>query len=45
MRNARFPPFLYTQEGRDAMDKLWGETMTEYGFANARGVLEEMKRG
>ncbi|KAK6518871.1 hypothetical protein TWF281_003562 [Arthrobotrys megalospora] len=40
-----FPPFLYTQEGRDTMDKLWGETMTEYGFANARGVLEEMKKG
>ncbi|KAK6334273.1 hypothetical protein TWF730_003487 [Orbilia blumenaviensis] len=39
-----FPPFLYTQEGRDTMDKLWGETMTEFGFANARGVLEGMKR-
>ncbi|KAK6497982.1 hypothetical protein TWF506_004227 [Arthrobotrys conoides] len=38
-----FPPFLYTQQGRDTMDKLWGETMAEFGFANARGILEGMK--
>ncbi|KAF3153700.1 hypothetical protein TWF225_010665 [Orbilia oligospora] len=38
-----FPPSLYTQDGRDTMDKLWGETMAEFGFANARGILEGMK--
>ncbi|KAK6347666.1 hypothetical protein TWF718_005505 [Orbilia javanica] len=38
-----FPPLLYTQEGRDTIDKLWGETMVEFGFADARGVLERMK--
>ncbi|KAK6358863.1 hypothetical protein TWF696_000043 [Orbilia brochopaga] len=38
-----FPPFLYKQEGRDAMDKLWGETMAEWSFADIKGVLEQMK--
>ncbi|KAJ6257179.1 hypothetical protein Dda_8065 [Drechslerella dactyloides] len=38
-----FPPFLYTQEGRDATDKLWGETMAEWSFADIKGVLERMK--
>ncbi|EPS35682.1 hypothetical protein H072_10846 [Dactylellina haptotyla CBS 200.50] len=40
-----FPPFLYTQEGRDAADKLWVETMAEYSFANAQGILDKMKQG
>ncbi|KAK6499600.1 hypothetical protein TWF481_009965 [Arthrobotrys musiformis] len=37
-----FPPFLYTQEGKDTMDKLWGETMAEFEFANARAILGGM---
>ncbi|KAF3917482.1 hypothetical protein ABW21_db0200887 [Orbilia brochopaga] len=38
-----YPPFLYTQEGRDTMDKLWEETMAEWSFADIKGVLEQMK--
>ncbi|KAF3933759.1 hypothetical protein ABW19_dt0208262 [Dactylella cylindrospora] len=39
-----FPPFLYSKEGKEASDKLWEETMAEFSFANAQGILNSMKK-
>ncbi|KAI0890466.1 NAD(P)-binding protein [Annulohypoxylon maeteangense] len=36
--------FLYTPEGREAADKLWQETMDEFEFAGARGIMESMRK-
>ncbi|KAJ3958395.1 hypothetical protein N0V92_005037 [Colletotrichum tropicale] len=35
-----FAAFLYTQEGKNVIERLWVETMDELEFAGARGVLK-----
>ncbi|KAI1461933.1 NAD(P)-binding protein [Annulohypoxylon moriforme] len=36
--------FLYTPEGREAVEKLWQETMDELEFVGASGIIESMKK-
>lgn len=35
---------MYTGDGKQAMERLWNETMVEFEFAGARGILESMRR-
>ncbi|KIX02097.1 uncharacterized protein Z518_08036 [Rhinocladiella mackenziei CBS 650.93] len=39
-----YPAFLYTPEGKEAMDKLWKETISEFNFANVQGILDSQWR-
>ena len=36
---------LYTPEGQQIAQRLWDETMQELSFANAEGILKDMKSG
>lgn len=35
---------LYTTEGREIIERLWEETMTELEFAKVRQILDSMKK-
>ncbi|KAE8166327.1 hypothetical protein BDV40DRAFT_296801 [Aspergillus tamarii] len=39
-----FATVLYTPEGKQAIERLWDETMTELKFADAQGILRSMNR-
>ncbi|KAE9372499.1 putative short-chain dehydrogenase/reductase family protein [Stipitochalara longipes BDJ] len=39
-----FPPLLYTAQGKDTIERVWQETLDEFGFVDLRSVLEVMKR-
>ncbi|KAJ4371240.1 hypothetical protein N0V83_004457 [Neocucurbitaria cava] len=39
-----FAPLLYTPEGKQIIERLWEETMTELSFADVQGVLDSLKR-
>ncbi len=38
-----FPALLYIPEGKLATQRAWGETLAEFEFAGARGIIEAMK--
>jgi len=38
----RFPPLMYTAQGKDTTERLWKETSDEFDFADVRGILESM---
>ncbi|KAI1087247.1 NAD(P)-binding protein [Rostrohypoxylon terebratum] len=38
-----YPTLLYTSEGQQITERLWNETLAEFEFANARGIIESMK--
>ncbi|KAF2670597.1 short-chain dehydrogenase [Microthyrium microscopicum] len=38
-----FPKLMHGEQGRKIADKLWAETMKEFEFANAKGILEGLK--
>lgn len=38
-----FPAYLYTPEANPVIQKVWDETLAEFEFANARGIIESMK--
>ncbi|KAE8441444.1 hypothetical protein EG329_004937 [Mollisiaceae sp. DMI_Dod_QoI] len=38
-----FPAFLYTEQGKDTIERLWQETLDEFSFVNLRGIIESMK--
>ncbi|KAI0478163.1 hypothetical protein F4859DRAFT_478779 [Xylaria cf. heliscus] len=38
-----FPTLLYTPEGKRITQRVWDETLAEFEFVNARGVVEAMK--
>jgi hypothetical protein len=35
---------VYTEEGQQAMESLWEETLEEFSFARAREILGGMKK-
>lgn len=35
----RFPKIMYTEEGRNAMERLWMETVVELEFAGVKQIL------
>ncbi|KAE8370547.1 hypothetical protein BDV27DRAFT_152139 [Aspergillus caelatus] len=39
-----FAAVLYTPEGKQAIERLWDETMTELKFADVQGILRSMNR-
>ncbi|KAI8627607.1 hypothetical protein F5Y19DRAFT_173544 [Xylariaceae sp. FL1651] len=39
-----FAAFLYTAEGEAARKQLWKETMEEFDFVDARGILDALKK-
>ncbi|OGM47779.1 hypothetical protein ABOM_003238 [Aspergillus bombycis] len=39
-----FATVLYTPEGKQAIERLWHETMTELAFADVQGILRSMKQ-
>ncbi|KAJ8122971.1 hypothetical protein ONZ43_g962 [Nemania bipapillata] len=39
-----YPEILYTQEGAQARERLWEETMEELNFAGASDIIQQMKR-
>ncbi|KAF2868653.1 short chain dehydrogenase [Massariosphaeria phaeospora] len=41
---APFPSLMYTEEGKQTTDRLWHETVKEFEFAGARGILDSMGR-
>ena len=40
----RFPPLLYTDEGKGVMQRLWEETLDELQFADAGGIIKSMQK-
>lgn len=40
----RFPPLMYTANGKATIKRLWQGTLDEFDFADMRGVLESMKK-
>ncbi|KAI0146159.1 hypothetical protein GGR57DRAFT_506681 [Xylariaceae sp. FL1272] len=38
-----FAAYLYTQEGQAVVDRVWNETLAEFEFAGARGIIESMQ--
>ena len=40
----RFSPFVYTAQGKIVSERLWEETMREFDFIDARGLLESMQK-
>lgn len=40
---ARFHAFMYTEEGKKFMDRLWNETIKELDFPEVREVLESLR--
>ncbi|KAI1823322.1 hypothetical protein F4861DRAFT_510693 [Xylaria intraflava] len=39
-----FPSLMYTPEGKLATQRVWDETLAEFEFAGARGIIEGMKK-
>lgn len=34
---------VYEPDGREIIDRLWGETMEEFDFADVKGILKDLK--
>lgn len=43
-QSLRFASFLYTQEEREVIDRLWEETMNEFSSYGDGNIVEFMKR-
>lgn len=37
-----YAPFQYTPEGKEVMQRLWQETLTEFSFVDMDGIIKSL---